>query len=47
LLIIENAESDDLSAQPFDVFLRVRPFDGHEDNQTALKRGFDLTTDAD
>lgn len=41
VLVIENPEPDDLSTQPFDVFARVRFFNGDEHEQPLLNGAFD------
>jgi hypothetical protein len=47
LFVIENAQSRNLAAQPFDVLGGIGLFDAQEDEQACLNGGFGLPGDDD
>jgi hypothetical protein len=47
VVIVKDSESDNFSAQPFDVFGRVGDFDRKQNEQAGLDRSFDVSTNRD
>jgi len=45
VLVIEDSKANDFSAEPFDVFGRIGFFDGEQNEQALLNRGFDCSSD--